>query len=313
MKKTALSLLLLAIPAVALAGASASNFRKGDRSVGENYWNANSTIDNKMETAWMVPGESPNMGEWIMIDAPKGTLEGIRIVNGWAKDEASWADHPRVKGLRVDVLCCTGDPQMSTQGTKTVAVEDTMEWQTLPVGLDIGNEYFGGKVKIFVTEIYEGKDFPNLAISELRLQMKEFDGPSAYNPSGASEEANGTMLLDLMDEDNKTTWQATSAGAKFSLEPNGVGPSSLRWVHAKDKTFDRAKVVKVTINQMSVTTEVPNKDGQHFVEIPAPFGYNGSGFGDVEVEVVEVYPGTSNAGTLAVGDVLLYGSTISEF
>lgn len=315
MKKSTLPLLLLiAIPAVSWAGASASAFKKGNRTQGENYWNANSAIDNKLETAWMVPGESANLGEWIMLDAPKGTLDGIRIVPGYAASEDTFADYARVKKMRIDILCCADSDKVSTTGTATVDVADEMTFQTIDIDdLTIGNELFGGKVKLSVVEIYEGRDFPSLAVSEIRLQLKEFENPSGYMINAVSGESDEHISMDMMDEDTKTFWSTASEGASFTLEPQGVGPSSLRWMHAKDKTWDRAKKVKITANQQSVITEIPNKDGQHVVDIPAPFGFNGSAYGEVTVEILEVHPGTSNAGQLAVGDVLLYGSTLESF
>ena len=57
-------LLLLLVPTIAFAGAKASKFKPEHRK-GANYWNAQSAVDNNPDTCWMVPGESPNRGEWI--------------------------------------------------------------------------------------------------------------------------------------------------------------------------------------------------------------------------------------------------------
>ena len=89
----------------AFAGAKASSFKKETRK-GANYWNAVAAIDGKLETAWMVSGESENVGEWIMIDAPNAysTLNEIRIVNGFAKDEQTYKDYARIKAAKLEVL-----------------------------------------------------------------------------------------------------------------------------------------------------------------------------------------------------------------
>lgn len=288
MKKTALVALLLC-PAVALAGATASKFKK-ETKLGANYWNAQAAIDGKMETAWMVPGDSANLGEWIMLDVPKGNLDKIGIVPGWAESEESWADFPRIKKLKIDLYCCADSEKMDTTFTTTVELADQPGMQVIDIeDAQIGNELFGGKLKFSVVEFYPGADFSNVSISELVVYLKEFDAPVVLSaPSGESE---GHILPDLADKNAKTFWAAPVEGAGFSFEAAGYGLSSIQITHGP-KEYARAKKVKVTANSRSSEVEIPDKPGAWPVAIPAVTGYTGSAWGTVKVEILEVYPGT---------------------
>ena len=97
-------LFLIAGIQFASAGATVSSFKKDSRR-GANYWNAGSAIDGKIETAWMVTGESENIGEWIMIDGPSGacSLDKISMINGYAKDDVTYKDYSRVKEVSIEV------------------------------------------------------------------------------------------------------------------------------------------------------------------------------------------------------------------
>lgn len=288
MKKSVLVAILLC-PAIALAGATASKFKKENK-LGANYWNAQSAIDGKMETAWMVPGDSANLGEWIMLDLPKGNLDKVAIVPGWAESDESWTDYPRIKKLKLDLYCCTDSDKMDTTFTTTIDLADQPGVQVVDVeDAVIGNELFGGKLKLSVVEIYPGADFSNASISELTIYLKEFDAPVTL--SDASGESEGHILPDMTDKNPKTFWAAPVAGAGFSFEASGYGLSSIQITHGP-KEYARAKTVRITANGRSSEAEIPDKPGAWPVLIPAVTGYTGSAWGTVKVEVIDTYPGT---------------------
>ncbi|MCB9760159.1 MAG: hypothetical protein H6739_10025 [Alphaproteobacteria bacterium] len=289
MRKPAVLIAALMLPAVALAGASASNFKK-DNKAGGNLWNAQSAIDGKLETAWMVPGDSVNLGEWIMIDVPKGTVDKIAIVPGWAQSAETYSDHPRIKKLMVEVLCCADSEQMKSTATTHAVIEDKPGWQIIDIDdLEVGNDNFGGKLKLSVVEIYEGVDFPNLGISEIVIHMQEFD--AVPNLSDPSDEADGHMLPDMQDGDKKTFWAAKAEGAGFTVEGNGYGLSTLTLEHGP-KDYAHAKKVRLTVSGRTAEIEVPNKPGPQALTVPPIVGYTGSATDAIRVEVLEVYPGS---------------------
>ena len=101
MKKFA-PLLLLALPGLAFAGARVSAM-KVDQKLGKNFYNGAAAIDGKLETAWTVPGESENKGEWIEIEIPRGDVDKIVIFPGFGKSEELYHDFGRIKQVRADV------------------------------------------------------------------------------------------------------------------------------------------------------------------------------------------------------------------
>ena len=108
-------LLFALVPTLAWAGARSSSIEKGGKQ-GANHWAAASAIDGRLETAWMVPGESQNRGEWIEIDLPRGHVDKIEIYPGFARDDESWADYPRVKKIRVDIFALDNDQNAKQVG-----------------------------------------------------------------------------------------------------------------------------------------------------------------------------------------------------
>ena len=105
-----IALLFTLLCSVAWAGAKGSAFRK-ETKLGANYWAASQAVDGKLETAWMVPGESSNKGEWIEIDIPQGTVDKIAIFPGFNKSEETWGDYPRIKQMRVDIQALDETPE----------------------------------------------------------------------------------------------------------------------------------------------------------------------------------------------------------
>ncbi|HJN72777.1 MAG TPA: discoidin domain-containing protein [Myxococcota bacterium] len=287
-KRIALAVAALLVPSIAFAGATASSFKKETKK-GTNFWAANAAIDGKLETAWMVPGESPNRGEWIMLDVPKGDIDKIGIFPGFGKSDETYTDHPRVKRLQVEVLCCAGDPSMELAGTTHLDVEDKAEFQVIDIDdLQIGNDLFGGAVKISVVDIYEGVDFPNLAVSEVLVYMKEFDAAAAI--LSTSTESEGHSAMDMIDDNARTFFATPSAGATFTFNADGFGLSSLDLTPAPG--YDRPKKVKVIVDGTRERDyELPdNGKGDIHIEIPATYGYTGTAsFDGVEVRILEVY------------------------
>src|SRR5688500_17883765 len=94
---------LLLVPSLALAGYSASSFKRESK-LGANTWNAEAALDGKPETAWMIDPEDENGGQWIELDLPTSTIDKLAIVNGWDKSEDIFFDYPRLKTAKVEMF-----------------------------------------------------------------------------------------------------------------------------------------------------------------------------------------------------------------
>jgi hypothetical protein len=300
MKKSLIMGAVFLLPSIALAGATVSTFKKESRK-GANFYAGNAAIDSKLETAWVVPGESPNRGEWIMLDVPKGTIDKIGIYPGFGDSDEAFSDHPRVKKMKVEVICCQDDDFANVQGAAHFDVQDKAEMQTIDIDdLDVGNELFGGRVRISVVDIYEGVDFPNVGIAEILVHMKEFDAAPVVSES--SDENPDHINMDMVDDNPKTFFATASAGAYFTFNSDGYGLSSVV-ITQGPKGYDRLKKVKVEVdgNRFLEVDIAEDHKGDIVLPVPAVYGYTGtSSFDGVKVEVLEVYPGN---GEIAISEL----------
>jgi hypothetical protein len=286
------ALVLFLVPAVAFAGATASKFKPEHRK-GANYWNAQSAIDGKLETCWMVPGESPNRGEWIELDLPKSTVDKIGMVVGWAESEETFADYARVKAVKIDAFSLNDRQELSPRGSANAQFQDDMAMQVIDIDdLQVGEDLFGGKLRINVADIYDGRDYPNMAISELLVYLAEFDTKmKAPEFSDLSSSPAGANLAELaLDEDEKTFFATALEGGFIQVEASGFGVSSLG-IKPGPKTHARPKKVKVTANNRELIHELEDTQDVQWVMVPSITGYTGGAFGEIKVEFLEVYPG----------------------
>ncbi len=284
-------LLLLLVPTIAFAGAKASKFKPEHRK-GANYWNAQSAVDNNPDTCWMVPGESPNRGEWIELDLPKSTVDKIGMNVGWVINEEAFTDHARVKAIKVEAFSLNDRQELSPRGSATASFQDDAEWQIVDIDdLQVGEDLFGGKLRISIADIYEGRDFPNLAISELRVYLTEFDTQAALM---SSSDSIGTNVVELMQDDNgKTFWATAAEGATFTVEASGFGLSSIG-IQQGPKSHARPKTIEVSApdaGNITLTHVLEDITDMQYVLVPAFNGYTGGAFGSITVKVIDTYPG----------------------
>ena len=286
------SILLFLVPAVALAGATASKF-KAEHRKGANYWNARSAIDGKLDTCWMVPGESPNRGEWIELDIPKATVDKIGMVVGWAQTEDTFQDYARIKTIKAEAFSMNDRQELSPRGSTNATFQDDMAMQIIDIeDLQVGEDLFGGKLRISIADIYDGRDYPNLAVSELMVYLTEFDTKlKAPEFSDLSSTPAGPNLAELaLDEDAKTFFATAQEDGFIQVEASGFGVSTLG-IQLGPKSHARPKKVKVTANNRELVHDLEDNTEVQWVMVPSITGYTGGAFGEIKVEFLEVYPG----------------------
>lgn len=289
---------LLALSLNANAGAKASSFKPEHR-MGMNTYNAQAAIDGKYETPWQVDPESENIGEWIELDVPKTKLDKIGMMIGWAESEDRFKDYARVKSVEITAQYYNESNELVSAGPPVTATfEDKMEFQVVDVDdVQIGEDLFGGKVRVEIKEVYPGKDYPNLAMGEVLLVMAEFDAaPTIENPSSEDDDH---LVIDMVDDSDKTFWLADSDGASFDVEAGGYSLARVG-LKAGPTTYDRPKKVRITANRRPLEVELQDTQDTQWIEIPAVVGFTGSAFGTIQVEVLEVFPGTKTPGKLGI-------------
>ena len=223
---------LLAVPLTATAGFEASSeLRDGRR--GSGFWGPGAALDSKNESCWMVDPEKGNEGSWIYLDVPSSEVDKIGIINGWAKSEADFKDYARVKTVTVEVFDLGDGNPISKLTHKAELKDGEMGCQYIDLpDTKVGGELLGGRVKITINEVYPGKDYPNLAVSELRVHLKEFDAESITLVTPPENTADGKDMWAISDMNDRSVWVGTDNTAKFALTAPGYGLSTIGFLPA---------------------------------------------------------------------------------
>lgn len=290
---------LFAASGVAHAGATVSNNQKETRK-GANYYAGNAALDGKDETAWLLPGDSENIGEYIIIDIPRLNIDKLQMKAGWHRDEDTFKDYARIKKVSVEASYYNNGMEL-VPAPKVVEAEfqDEMGWQMIDLDdIVVDDAANGGKVKITILEVYPGKDYPQAAIGDLVIHLGEFDAvPKILSPSTEDEGS----VLNMQDDNTRTSWIAPADNASFSVKGGGLMLSSID-ITSGPATHARPKTLKLTVKNRTETVELPNSAGPHHVILPSVVGYTGS-WNAVKVEVVDVHPGKTHADKVAIAEL----------
>lgn len=301
MSRTAFVLPLLLLPAVALGGARASSFKRETR-LGENHWNAVAAIDGNMETCWMVDPEQENVGQWMEIDLPSSTVDKIAFVTGWAKSDTTFADYARIQTANVQLY--NGEGALVLE--QAVNLEDRTGWQVIDLpDTPVLSDFGGGKARINIAAVYDGQDYPNLGVSEVRVYLKpELVAPIAETPAPALA---NHPFDHCIDDNPRTYWQSadTGVGSTFTIGAEGWSLAGLE-ITPGPRGYSRMKTVEIVVNDRTSRVELPQEGDTQFIEFPSLLGYTGSAWGNVQVTVIDVWPG--DRGALAVTEMKLHGT-----
>jgi hypothetical protein len=117
---------------------------------------ATNLVDGDLTTTWIEGVKGTGLGEWVRFEFSRPTvLARIEFANGYQKDAARFAAHPRV-GL-VNVEFSSGEAYL-------VELQDTQELQyILPASEAI--EW----VKLVIVSVYPGETNEDTALTEVRL------------------------------------------------------------------------------------------------------------------------------------------------
>jgi hypothetical protein len=281
------------------AGAVVSQHQKETRK-GANFYAGNAALDGKPETAWLLPGDSENVGEYIIIDIPRVNIDKLAIMTGWQRDEDTFKDYARAKKISIEASYYNATNDIiPAPNMVEVELKDEMGWQFIDLEdiiVDDGIE--GGKVKITIQEVYAGKDFPQVAISDLVLHLGEFDAVPKIRSVSTEEEGS---MLNMLDDNPRSSWIAPAGNASMTLSGNGTMLSSIDMTSGPS-THARPKTIKISVKNRVQTVEFPNSAGPHHIVLPATGGYTGT-WDAVKLEIVDVHPGKTHADKVAIAEI----------
>ncbi|MBM74068.1 MAG: hypothetical protein CMK59_01600 [Proteobacteria bacterium] len=291
------------------AGAASSSFKEESRK-SKTFWSASSAIDGNVNTAWMIKSEELSSdaldvitgdeekskwprGEWIEIDGPIGvsTVSSIGMMVGFSQSEDTFTDYARVKSAKIEVYEFSSSMELKkTSKTAEVSFEDKMGMQEVAVsGIDISSEG-GGKYRLIITDIYPGKDFDNVAVSEMMFYLKDFDVQPEIAESEQGVEGSDTSKM--TDKSTKTYWLGNE-GAKFGFDAGSATISRLS-ITSGSSSYARPKKIKISTGGREQVHDLANTNKAQWFWVPSVTGYSGSTWDTVYVEVLEVYPGSKS-------------------
>ncbi len=301
----------LALVSVAYAGFDVSSMRKDSRS-GPSPWGAGAALDSDPATCWMIDGEQDNEGSWIALDVPASEVDKISIVSGWDKSEDSFFDYARIKLARVEVLDMNNGETVVVD--QQITLEDKRGWQHIDLtNGKVGGEVKGGRVRVTVLEVYPGKDYANVAVSEVRVGLKEFPAETGKLTSPPESIEAGHAAELLLDGKDTTFWASEPSpegNPTFKVAAPGYGLASIG-IRPGPAPYGRPKTLVLTANDAKVTVTVEDKAVVQWFTLPVIVGYTGGAWGNVSVEITETYPGTNKG--VAIAEVKLNAATIEEF
>jgi len=303
------SVALLLASTSALAGfATSSHKQQANRGVN---WGAASAVDGKADTCWMIDAEQSNKGQWIHLDVPSATVDSIAVVVGWDKSENDFFDYARMKKIKIEVFDMGGDAP-ALKHEQTADLEDKRGWQVVDLtDTKVGGEILGGRVRVTVLEVYDGKDYPNLAVSDVQVRLKEFSADSLTLSNPPMDVAAGDPF-DMVDGNARTFWAPGAAVEKpgFGVSAPGYGLSSLG-LQAGPAGYDRAKTVQLVVNELESVHTLEDSANLQWIQLPALVGYTGSAWGEIKVNVMETY--TTGGKGVAFSEAKLRAATIEDF
>jgi hypothetical protein len=202
---------------------------------------------------------------------------------------------------------------MKSLFSKEIVLEDVNKLQEIELdATKIGNDMgFGGLFRITIQDTYAGADYPNMAVSEVEVRLKEFDLPIVRFESDSGDNPSH-MVAGMIDGNRRTFWSAAASGASFTLSSSGYGVSSVG-IQAGPRTHARAKKIKVTANNRSMTYDMENNEKMQFLKVPSITGYTGSAWGEIEVSILEVYPGSTDDAEVAVNEITVRATNYDGF
>lgn len=303
--------LLFTSSMTAYAGFETSSYKK-DARLGDNYWSASAALDSNLETCWMVDPEQNNRGQWIQLDVPSATVDKLALVSGWDKSDNDFFDYARIKKAKVEVFDMGGNSPVLKSETM-IDVADQRGWQIFDLtDAKVGGEILGGRVRVTVVEVYEGKDYPNLAVSEVLVHLKEFAAESLELSTPPSDVGSGSGAA-LTDGSTRSYWASTPGAEKpsFGVSAPGYGLSRIG-LQGGPSSFARAKTIEVQANGSTLTYTMENNATMQWFLLPVMVGYTGSAWNEIQVTVVDVHEGGAGKG-VAFSEVKINAATIEDF
>jgi len=220
---------------------------------------------------------------------PRGKVDKVSVVVGWARDDNTWSDYSRLKTARIEVYDSESTPPRMVL-EQEVTFEDSKGRQVIDLpDPSVGGEFQGGKVRLVVTGVHPGKDYAHLAMGEILVHMAEFDAQTVNIATPPTSEADGHDASNMIDGSNRTYWASEGPGAnvEFAVDGGRYAVSSIGLVQGP-KSLSRPRTIEVTQSYNTkryVMEDRPGAEQRSAEELATQIG---------RIHIRHAFPGTSS-------------------
>lgn len=159
------------------SGLEASSFLESEKGAPYLKYHPNYAMDGDPQTAWNEGAPSSGAGEWLKLsigeDASLYNISQLRIrlLNGYQKSEELYEKNSRIKTLQVTI---------NGSQKETFTLPDDQEWQELLFPLP---KITLESIELKVLDVYEGKKYQDLCISEVELYYSSSTAQTSGDPN----------------------------------------------------------------------------------------------------------------------------------
>jgi len=298
------------------AGVKASSFMIVSGKPESTYGPAN-LIDGDPGTVWIEGKEGAGLQESFQLDLPRSEVKKLVLIPGHSADERMFKKYAHLK--EVVLTFSTIDNNRNLKEVKSVpfTFEDAFKPQEVPVpGVKLGDELFGGQLKVTIKSVFPGVDFQDTAVGDVKVVLDEY--PAQLEVAESAPALKGFGAENLIDANPKTAWVAEQSTGSSSLSFNApdyglvavVISTGVQKDPAKFKEYARPKDITITVDAHVVKHTLKDAPGAQRIDLPVINGYTGALFGVVKISIDSVYPGTK-AQNPALGEVQLLATNLA--
>lgn len=187
--------------------------------------------DGDLSTAWVEGAEGDGVGEWVRVYLDEAKeYYFFDIFAGYGESEALWGQNGRVKKLKVT---------FSNDYSEEFDLEDVYEKQKFSFAEAVNSVTYAD---IEILEVYEGSDYDDTAIAEVRFYGVLADGITVPDGDGVRDE---DFYYDV-DTDH-----ANYDAVKY-MDDNGIIDGYPDGSFGPDGEINRAELMKMVVEMMGV-------------------------------------------------------------
>lgn len=280
----------------------------------QSLYAASNLIDGNPSTIWREGKEGSGIGESFTFDLPRSDVKKVVIFPGDGSDEKKFKKFSHLKTVKVEFLSSDGTSDMKVVKEITHTFKDEFKAQEIPVGLvKIGNELFGGQLRVTIIDVYAGIDLQDTVVGEVYAILDEYPAQTAIKD--AIETQKGSDKEYLIDSDEKTVWVSgkPDLGQKINISSPDFGLSAITIKNGynddKFSLYSRPKDITIEIQGKTIKKTLKDIKEAQRIDFDIRNGYNGTFFAPITITIDSVYAGKNPQ--ISIGEIVLLATNFT--